>query len=83
MTMATTQFRRRRPGTAGRRRDRPDRPRGRGSPCEPGDIISTGTPARTPQAQAAHVPLALGETVTVRVTGLGSLPTMFASMEES
>jgi len=50
---------------------------------QPGDIISTGTPARTVQAQAAHVPLAHGDTVTVRVNGLGELTTTFVSMEES
>jgi 2-keto-4-pentenoate hydratase/2-oxohepta-3-ene-1,7-dioic acid hydratase in catechol pathway len=50
---------------------------------QPGDIISTGTPARTVQAQAAHVPLAHGDTVTVRVTGLGELTTTFISIEES
>ncbi|RYV49901.1 fumarylacetoacetate hydrolase family protein [Pengzhenrongella frigida] len=44
---------------------------------QPGDIISTGTPARSAQAQAVHVPLAHGETVTVRVTGLGELTTTF------
>jgi 2-keto-4-pentenoate hydratase/2-oxohepta-3-ene-1,7-dioic acid hydratase in catechol pathway len=44
---------------------------------EPGDIISTGTPARLAEAQAAHVPLAPGDTVTVRVTGLGELTTTF------
>lgn len=46
---------------------------------QPGDIISTGTPARSVQAQAAHVPLAHGDTVTVRVTGLGELTTTFVS----
>jgi 2-keto-4-pentenoate hydratase/2-oxohepta-3-ene-1,7-dioic acid hydratase in catechol pathway len=50
---------------------------------EPGDLISTGTPARTPQAQAAHRPLAHGDTVTIRVTGLGELTTTFVSMEEN
>ena len=50
---------------------------------EPGDIISTGTPARTAEAQAAHVPLAHGNTVTIRVNGLGELTTTFVSMEES
>ena len=49
----------------------------------PGDIISTGTPARMAQAQAAHVPLAHGDTVTVRVTGLGELTTTFVSAENS
>jgi 2-keto-4-pentenoate hydratase/2-oxohepta-3-ene-1,7-dioic acid hydratase in catechol pathway len=50
---------------------------------QPGDIISTGTPARAPEVQAAHVPLTHGETVTIRVTGLGELTTTFVSMEES
>jgi len=44
---------------------------------QPGDIISTGTPARSVQAQTAHRPLADGETVTIRVTGLGELTTTF------
>lgn len=44
---------------------------------EPGDIISTGTPARSVQAQSAHRPLADGDTVTIRVTGLGELTTTF------
>jgi len=44
---------------------------------EPGDIISTGTPARSVQAQSAHRPLADGDTVTIRVTGLGALTTTF------
>ncbi|MET0956155.1 MAG: fumarylacetoacetate hydrolase family protein [Cryobacterium sp.] len=44
---------------------------------QPGDIISTGTPARSVQAQSAHLPLADGETVTIRVTGLGELTTTF------
>ncbi|GLY31494.1 fumarylacetoacetate hydrolase family protein [Kineosporia sp. NBRC 101731] len=50
---------------------------------EPGDIISTGTPGRFPQAQAAHTPLTPGDTVTIRVTGLGELTTPFVSMEEN
>lgn len=48
----------------------------------PGDIISTGTPARSVQAQSAHLPLAHGDTVTVRVTGLGELTTLFVSPVE-
>jgi 2-keto-4-pentenoate hydratase/2-oxohepta-3-ene-1,7-dioic acid hydratase in catechol pathway len=44
---------------------------------QPGDIISTGTPARSVQAQSAHRPLADGDTVTIRVTGLGELTTTF------
>ena len=47
----------------------------------PGDIISTGTPARTVAEQAAHVPLAHGDTVTIRVTGLGELTTTFVSAD--
>lgn len=50
---------------------------------EPGDVVSTGTPARSPKAQADHLPLAHGDTVTVRVAGLGELTTTFVSMEES
>ncbi|MGY4858598.1 fumarylacetoacetate hydrolase family protein [Cryobacterium sp. AP23] len=46
---------------------------------QPGDIISTGTPARSVQAQTAHVPLKHGDTVTIRVTGLGELTTTFVS----
>ncbi|MBN9178174.1 MAG: fumarylacetoacetate hydrolase family protein [Microbacterium sp.] len=44
---------------------------------EPGDVISTGTPQKLPAAQAAHRPLAGGDTVTVRITGLGELTTRF------
>lgn len=50
---------------------------------EPGDVISTGTPARSDEAQAAHTPLADGDTVTVRVTGLGELTTTFVTAKES
>ena len=50
---------------------------------QPGDIISTGTPARSEQAQADHVPLTHGESVTVRVTGLGELTTTFVSAQGS
>jgi len=35
------------------------------------------------EVQAAHMPLTHGDTVTVRVTGLGELTTTFISMEES
>ncbi|MCL1869076.1 MAG: fumarylacetoacetate hydrolase family protein [Promicromonosporaceae bacterium] len=44
---------------------------------EPGDVISTGTPQKLPEALAAHRPLAHGDTVTVRVAGLGELTTRF------
>jgi 2-keto-4-pentenoate hydratase/2-oxohepta-3-ene-1,7-dioic acid hydratase in catechol pathway len=49
---------------------------------EAGDVISTGTPGRTPAAQAVHTPLAHGDAVTVRVTGLGALTTTVVSMED-
>ncbi|RMI09663.1 fumarylacetoacetate hydrolase family protein [Cellulomonas triticagri] len=44
---------------------------------EPGDVIATGTPAKLPEAADAHRPLRHGDTVTVRVTGLGALTTTF------
>ena len=50
---------------------------------EPGDVISTGTPARSDQAQAVHTPLTDGDTVTVRVAGLGELTTTFVATKES
>jgi 2-keto-4-pentenoate hydratase/2-oxohepta-3-ene-1,7-dioic acid hydratase in catechol pathway len=43
----------------------------------PGDIISTGTPQKLPQALEEHRPLQHGDSVTVRVTGLGELTTTF------
>lgn len=49
---------------------------------EPGDVMSTGTPARSPEAQAAHTPIRPGDSVTVRVAGLGSLTTTFAPPED-
>lgn len=44
---------------------------------EPGDVISTGTPQKLAAAQESHLPLAHGDAVTVRVTGLGELTTTF------
>jgi len=44
---------------------------------EPGDIISTGTPQKLPEAQEAHRPLGDGDAVTVRVGGIGELTTKF------
>jgi len=44
---------------------------------EPGDIISTGTPQKLPQAQHDHRPLGHGDAVTIRVAGLGELTTTF------
>lgn len=50
---------------------------------EVGDVISTGTPQKLPEAQAAHRPLEMGDTVTVRVTGLGELTTAFTDAKEA
>ena len=44
---------------------------------EPGDIVSTGTPQKLPEAQRDHRPLADGDSVTVRVGGIGELTTVF------
>ncbi|TXK10501.1 fumarylacetoacetate hydrolase family protein [Microbacterium hatanonis] len=49
---------------------------------EPGDVISTGTPQKLPEAQAAHHPLASGDAVTVRVAGIGELTTVFVATPE-
>lgn len=49
----------------------------------PGDIVSTGTPQKLPQAQGTHRPLVPGDSVTVRVSGIGSLTTTFISNEET
>jgi 2-keto-4-pentenoate hydratase/2-oxohepta-3-ene-1,7-dioic acid hydratase in catechol pathway len=46
---------------------------------EPGDIISTGTPQKLPDAQRDHRSLAHGDAVTVRVGGIGELTTVFAN----
>ncbi|MFB7883081.1 fumarylacetoacetate hydrolase family protein [Microbacterium sp. NPDC056057] len=50
---------------------------------EPGDIVSTGTPQKLPAAQDAHRPLADGDAVTVRISGLGELTTRFIASQES
>lgn len=44
---------------------------------EPGDVVSTGTPQKLPEAQAAHRPLRPGDAVTVRIERLGELTTTF------
>lgn len=49
---------------------------------EPGDIVSTGTPQKLPAAQDAHRPLAAGDAVTVRISGLGELTTRFIASQE-
>jgi 2-keto-4-pentenoate hydratase/2-oxohepta-3-ene-1,7-dioic acid hydratase in catechol pathway len=46
---------------------------------EPGDVVSTGTPQKLPAAQAAHRPLAPGDAVTVRISGVGELTTRFVA----
>ncbi len=46
---------------------------------EPGDVVSTGTPQKLPDAQQAHRPLAPGDAVTVRISGIGELTTTFTS----
>ncbi|WP_241245941.1 fumarylacetoacetate hydrolase family protein [Microbacterium sp. 4R-513] len=48
---------------------------------EPGDVVSTGTPQKLPAAQDAHRPLAHGDAVTVRVSGVGELTTRFVGAE--
>ena len=50
---------------------------------EPGDVISTGTPQKLPDAQAAHRPLAPGDAVTVRISGIGELTTRFVAPTRS
>lgn len=44
---------------------------------EVGDVITTGTPQKLPEAQDAHRPLAAGDEVTVRISGIGELTTRF------
>ena len=46
---------------------------------QPGDVISTGTPQKLASAFATHRPLADGDEVTIRATGLGELTTRFVS----
>ena len=46
---------------------------------EPGDIISTGTPQKLPDAQREHRSHADGDAVTVRVAGIGELTTVFTA----
>ncbi|WP_336603919.1 fumarylacetoacetate hydrolase family protein [Agromyces seonyuensis] len=48
---------------------------------EPGDVISTGTPQKLPEAAEAHRPLAPGDAVTVRIERLGMLTTRFIAPE--
>ena len=50
---------------------------------EPGDVISTGTPQKLADAQAAHRPLAGGDAVTVRISGIGELTTTFIAPQEA
>lgn len=46
---------------------------------EPGDIISTGTPQKLPDALESHRRLTGGDAVTIRVAGLGELTTRFVA----
>ena len=48
---------------------------------EPGDVVSTGTPQKLPAAQDAHRPLAAGDAVTVRISGIGELTTRFVAAQ--
>lgn len=48
-------------------------------PLEPGDVVATGSAAKTPEAAAAHVPMTDGDAVTITATGLGSLTTRFVA----
>lgn len=48
-------------------------------PLEPGDVVATGSAAKTPEASASHVPMADGDAVTITATGLGSLTTRFVA----
>ena len=50
---------------------------------EPGDVVSTGTPQKLPEAQDAHRPLQPGDAVTVRISRLGELTTRFISASEA
>ena len=50
---------------------------------EPGDVVSTGTPQKLADAQAAHRPLAGGDAVTVRISGIGELTTTFTGPQET
>lgn len=47
----------------------------------PGDIVSTGTPQKLPAAQETHRPLADGDAVTVRISGIGELTTRFIAAQ--
>ncbi|QAY60253.1 fumarylacetoacetate hydrolase family protein [Microbacterium protaetiae] len=49
---------------------------------EPGDVISTGTPQKLPDAAATHRSLADGDVVAVRVAGIGELTTRFTTITE-
>lgn len=49
---------------------------------EPGDIVSTGTPQKLAAAQEAHRPLAAGDAVTVRISGIGELTTRFIAVDQ-
>ncbi|HEU5223990.1 MAG TPA: fumarylacetoacetate hydrolase family protein [Candidatus Lumbricidophila sp.] len=50
---------------------------------EPGDLFTTGTPQKLLEAQPNHRPLAPGDEVTVRISGLGELTTRFTAYQEA
>lgn len=50
---------------------------------EPGDVVSTGTPQKLPDAQEAHRPLVAGDAVTVRISRIGELTTRFVGTDVS
>ena len=50
---------------------------------EPGDVVSTGTPQKLPEANDSHRPLGDGDAVTVRISGIGELTTRFTTLQEA
>lgn len=44
---------------------------------QPGDVIATGTPQKLPDALRDHRPLADGDSVRIRIDGIGELVTVF------
>ncbi len=50
---------------------------------QPGDVIATGTPQKLPDALRDHRAVADGDSVRIRVEGIGELTTVFASSQYS
>ncbi|PPF43631.1 2-keto-4-pentenoate hydratase [Pseudoclavibacter sp. AY1F1] len=48
---------------------------------QPGDVIATGSPQKLPDALRDHRPLTDGESVRIRVEGIGELVTVFRASE--